>query len=594
MPQLPNAQQAFGQPPSADQAFGPAPTTTTPSAESTPPQGNEPSLAGKLGDMASSVGQGLKAAGKGLLQENIREDKASLSEGTRIASRLTQGFMELPEGFIAGVLGGSGDAGLQSNLQEAKWFLDRKLPVPEALKGQIEIRMKIHHAVYYASDALKDFTDKHLPAPSSSTGKYAEGIATFLAGLALPVPKAAEADMAGGLETASPKFSGGTDAERSLAILRAKGYKILPGDMEAHLSTPKTKIGRALQTAGATRGYALSQENIGRAERDINIMFHRDEDLPLGESELEEIRDKAAMPYDNVRSLKDMTPDEDLQREVQHLGDEVLDMRLQGFKTPFSEEDYRRVADMRSDLNRPMFTGQHVDLLLKGLRRAAKDKLKPNATAADQYVGMLYKEASETLERYLGREAGRQNQGDLAAQLKDARRTIAQTWDVQGALEGGRVSPRRLAALRKLRRGKALDPTLDMIARGYEYAPRSFQPVTKAGLTEGRQYMLSWALWGLLRGDPRLMTVYLAEHGARKLSESEMLQLTPEEITSASAEGQGGAVDAASKAAQEQVQQQRRQKSSMATLRALFGMQTEEGSSSDDTEDRSGAINRNP
>lgn len=594
---LPTAQQAFGPQPTVDQAFGPDPSAAAAAGGAAPqPQDNRPSLAAKMGDVASAVGEGAKTFGKGLLKENIREDKASLAEGARIGSRVAQGLMELPENFVASLLGNSGDAGLQAELNEVKWYLDHKQPVPEFLKGQIELTMKIHHAVFYASDALGKFTDKHLPPPQSTLGRYGEGIATFLAGMALPIPKVADADVAAGLESANPKFTGASDAEKTLAILRAKGYKIFPGDMEAHLATPKTKIGRALQRVSASRGYALSLDNIERAERDINEMFHRDQDLPLGESDLEEIRDKAAAPYDQVRNLKDMQADadQDLQREVQHLGDEVLDMRLSGFKTPFSEADYRQVADMRSDLNRPMFTGKHVDLLLKGFRRAAKDKLKPNASASDQYVGMLYKEASEILERYLGREAGRQGQGDLAAQLKDARRTIAQTWDVQGALEGGRVSPRRLAALRKLRRGKALDPTLDMIARGYEYTPRSFQPATKAGLTEGRQYMFSWALWGLLRGDPRLMTVYLAEHGARKLSESEMLQLSPEEITRAASEGVGEGVDAASKAMQQHIQEQRQQKSAMATLKALLGLQAEEGSASDGDDDRSGIINRSP
>jgi hypothetical protein len=558
---------AAARPPTTTPPGGAAPTGTRPS-------GGEPSILGAVGGAAKDVGGALETFGKNTIKENVKAGKSSAGEIFRIGSRLAQSGLEMPESFIDHLIGN--DMALRDDLYEAQHYIDNKEPVPSMLQQRIATQMKIHGVVYYASEALREFTDSHVSPPASTLGKYGEGIATFLAGLALPIPTP---EKAAGLESAEPKFTGSSDAERTLAILRAKGYKILPGDMEAHLRTPKTRIGRALQNIGASRGYAVSLDNIERAERDINVMFGREEDLPLDETNLEEIRAQAGDAYDAVRALHDMSPDKGLKEEAQNLGSEVLDMRLKGFKTPFSKEDYGAVANLRSDLNRPIYSGHDIDILLKSLRRTAADKLRPGLTNKDQYIGSLYRDAAASIERFLGREAGRQGHSDLAEQLKAARRTIAQTYDVQGALEGGRVSPRRLAALRRMRRGRALDPTLDTIAQGYNFAPRSFQPATKAGLPEGRQYMFSWALWGLLRGDPRLMTVYLAEHGARKLSEGDALQLKPEEITRAMAQAQGELPTEAAKEARNKVDEARRHKEALATLKALMGAQAEEGSS---------------
>lgn len=541
------------------------------------PTQNEPSLVHGIAGAIGDVGSDIASVAERTAKAGLSEDVSNLKEGLRITSRLTQGIIKLPEDFVDHLL--SVDDNLNQQLDALHMLVKTGHPVPPELVKQIRMGIEFHHALYYVSDKLHEWTDQALPPPQTKFGRVAEGVATFFAGLMVPLPKGADPALIADQAPGSILFNAEDEAERNLAVLRSAGYRLVPGDLSAYVTKAKTIIGKLFQTVGASRGYGISNFNLDKATSDINVMFGRDPDMLLGDDDLDAIRNQAGAAYDAVRALKPMSPDDQMSEEVRTLGENILHMKARGFKTPFDPQDYHMVESMRSDLNHSEYTGKDIDLLLKGFRRGASDYLRRGATNKDKLVGAAFKEGERIIEQFLAREAERQGSPGLATNLRAARATIAKTWDVQGAMVGGRISPRRLLALRRLRRGQALDPTLDMIARGYEYSPRSFQDVTKLGQAEGRNYLFSWAAWGLLRGDPRLMAVYLAEHGMRKMSESEIFQLSPQEIAAATENAMQEGVRAGTRlgahSMDELTQRRRRQ-----ALREILGLQAEEGSSS--------------
>jgi hypothetical protein len=287
----------------------------------------------------------------------------------------------------------------------------------------------------------------------------------------------------------------------------------------------------ALESVGGKA--AVQQLASGRNQEVTNALAARSvglsENQPITQANLREIRNRAGDVYKSIKAAGRITPDEQyfddlaaLRQSTAQIAQDFPDANIGSAK---------EVDDLVKSLAQGSFDAKSAIEYIKQLRKAATGHLS-GANAADpakQSLGMAQRDAAAALEEMVGRHLQQSGNPQLAKQFDEARRLIAKTYTVEGALETtGNVNAAKLAAL--LRKGKPLSPELEQAARFAGAFPKAAAIPERAGspgvsaldfaMTAGGAVTLPF-----IGQDPYFALAYPAlRYGARNAALSKALQ----------------------------------------------------------------------
>lgn len=267
-----------------------------------------------------------------------------------------------------------------------------------------------------------------------------------------------------------------TVAEREFAQAQKAGYVVPPA------SVKPTVPNVALESVGGKA--AVQQLASGRNQEVTNALAARSiglsENQPITQANLREIRSRAGDVYKAIKSAGRIAPDEQyfddlaaLRQSTAQIAKDFPDANIGSAK---------EVDDLVKSLAQSSFDAKSAIEYIKQLRKAATGHLS-GANAADpakQSLGMAQRDAASALEEMVGRHLQQSGSPELARQFDEARKLIAKTYTVEGALETtGNVNAAKLAAL--LRKGKPLSPELEQAARFAGAFPKAAAIPERAG-----------------------------------------------------------------------------------------------------------------
>jgi hypothetical protein len=484
---LPTATQAFGPPPTAEEAFGKPPPTGVPA---------KPGLAG-FGQAAERLG--LTAA----------SDISDVGE------------------HLAGPI----LAPLEHPLAGKPLIPEKDLP----------------------SNLLRGYRDTHTPIPHTPSQRFEEGLANFLMGFAAPGPERMQ------METPESVAKIANVAGAAKADLyhfgRIIGLKFLPSELEGHASPIATE---AEEFAGSRAVQKeIHEHNQARYDDVAGQSIGLDPGTELTNEKYDHVIEEAGQSYDAARQLvQPFTPDPELQDASSNLGADLLkraDEKPEIYHgkpagtspsgrptAPQPGPTVTEVHRLRSILNYPNYSAADALEIIKGLRAEANTGFKAAFSKQDPQgwaVAELQRKAADEIEARLSRAADEQSfaareagNGQLADQLadvsrnvKDARRTIARTYDLKKSTVGNHLDPQ---ILRVVARKRPLDGQLAALAKLAEMFPKSVQAASRTATTQsGRMWLKAMAIEGiLLFKRPEAAIPVLLEGAARKVAGSGMFQ----------------------------------------------------------------------
>jgi len=316
-----------------------------------------------------------------------------------------------------------------------------------------------------------------------------------------------------------------TVAEREFSNAQKAGYVVPPASV-------KPSVGNvALESVGGKA--AVQQLASGRNQEVTNALAARSvglsENQPLTQAALRDIRSRAGDVYKNIKAAGRITPDEQYFDDLAALRQSTAQI-AQDFPDA-NIGSAQEIDNLVKSLAQGSFDAKSAIEYIKQLRKAATGHLS-GANAADpakQSLGMAQRDAAAALEEMVGRHLQQTGNSQLARQFDEARRLIAKTYTVEGALETtGNVNASKLAAL--LRKGKPLSPELEQAARFAGAFPKAAGVPERAGspgvsaldfaMTAGGAVTLPF-----IGQDPYFALTYPAlRYGARNAALSKALQ----------------------------------------------------------------------
>lgn len=233
--------------------------------------------------------------------------------------------------------------------------------------------------------------------------------------------------------------------DETLQKARDLGFVVAPGDIGS--TGVKGWINRRLESIGGKAN--VRQEIDVRNQEVTNAVGQRVLGLPPGTAITEEIlknyRDRMAGPYREVASLPTLPPE-----RIKGIG---------GY--PLFGPTPKSASQALDELKQARFDS---NMAWKDFARNGRTETYKEAAALDRRI--------ESLEGHIEKTAIAAGRPDLVPALQDARTKIAQSWDIDRALNVGNadVSARILA--RMLDQGKKLSGELETVARFSNAFPR--------------------------------------------------------------------------------------------------------------------------
>lgn len=316
-----------------------------------------------------------------------------------------------------------------------------------------------------------------------------------------------------------------TVAQRELAATQEAGYVVPPASVKPSISNV------ALESAAGKA--ATQQIASGRNQEITNALAAKSVGLPPNQpitiNALKDIRAAAGNVYKDVKKTGRIAADRQFITDLRGLRQTTNEI-----SKDFPEADIgsaEAIDKLVKSLAKRSFDATSAIEYMKKLRKSANANLSGiNATDPDKVsLGAAQRNAADALEEMVGRHLAKINRSELARQFDNARRTIAKTYTVQGALETtGNVNASKLAAL--LRKDKPLSPELTTAARFAGAFPKAAAVPEKSGspgvsaldfaLTAGGAATLP-----IIGQNPAMALAYPAvRYGARNLALSRALQ----------------------------------------------------------------------
>ena len=232
---------------------------------------------------------------------------------------------------------------------------------------------------------------------------------------------------------------------------------------------------------------------------------------------LSAVRKQAGDAYSAIGNVGTITPNAEYVQKLDAIAEPFL-KTAKGFPSAPPSPVLNLVESLKS----PAFDSASAIEKIKQLRTAADDAAKTGNTDISRASKAAAKALEDTVELHL-EDIG---QPELLANFKAARKTIAQSYDVEKAILGdtGDVSAKKLAEL--MQRKRPLSGELQDIASFASKFPKASQDASKIGsipLFNMTDIFLSGGM-GALTHNPLAVAALAARPGARALATSPIIQ----------------------------------------------------------------------
>lgn len=196
------------------------------------------------------------------------------------------------------------------------------------------------------------------------------------------------------------------------------------------------------------------------------------EDQPISISALETLRKDAGKAYDAAKGTGTVTADNMFNSQL----DDIVS-RFQGAAKDFPELAKNTVVDTVESVRKPQFGADSaIDAI-----RILRDKADSAFAGQEKSTGKALKAAADALEEQIGRHLEKVGAPvDTLQAFQNARKLIAKTYSVQGALNNSTGNVVALKLARQLAKGKPISGEIKQVAQIGESFPLSTQEITKS------------------------------------------------------------------------------------------------------------------
>jgi hypothetical protein len=207
--------------------------------------------------------------------------------------------------------------------------------------------------------------------------------------------------------------------------------------------------------------------------------------VPINETLLENLRADAGKAYQAIRDFGGgkvaFKPDLKFQQEIDNLGGGISETSKR-YPTAAKTAD---VEALKQDLTKGPMTPADAIELTKKLRRDASANFRAADDPAKLDLARAQRGAADAIEGLVERNLSRAGRGDLVKDFREARTTIAKTYDVQSALNDatGNLNARVWASISN--KGKPLSKEMQLGADFSNAFPRSSLMPEKGGNRTG-------------------------------------------------------------------------------------------------------------
>ena len=184
------------------------------------------------------------------------------------------------------------------------------------------------------------------------------------------------------------------------------------------------------------------------------------DDIPITVDVLKAIREEAGKAYEAVKNVGALSSD-----DTYRAGLRKIKTEFSGASKDFPELASKDVAKLADSLNKKVISSEGAVEMIKNLREAAQSSFARN----DKLLGKAQRKAADILEDLIERNIEPKLGKQMLDAYRNARKTIAKTYTVEGALVGENVSAQKLARIAKK---KPVSGELKQIAQFAESFPR--------------------------------------------------------------------------------------------------------------------------
>lgn len=369
------------------------------------------------------------------------------------------------------------------------------------------------------SEALqRTLTQAGLPEPQTGLERGLGMVQSAMAGSRVPMPQV-------GRQAPANFQPAPTVAEREFSRASQAGYVAPPASVRPSLRNV------ALESVAGKA--ATQQIASGRNQEITNTLAARSVGLPPNQTitpeALRDVRMAAGNVYKEVKNTGRINVDRQFIQDLRGVRQTTSEI-----SKDFPEADIgsaEAIDKLVKSLAKRSFDAKSAVAYMKELRKAATANLS-GVNAADPAklsLGQAQRNAADALEEMVGRHLTQQGKPELAREFDEARRLIAKTYTVEGALETtGNVNAAKLATL--LRKGKPLSPDLETAARFAGAFPKAAAVPEKSGSPGVSALDFAFTAGGaatlpFMGQDPYLALAYPGlRYGARRLALSRALQ----------------------------------------------------------------------
>jgi hypothetical protein len=369
------------------------------------------------------------------------------------------------------------------------------------------------------SEALQQtMTRMGLPEAETNLERGLGVVQSAIAGSRVPMPQV-------GRQAPANFQRAPTTAEREFAKAQPSGYVVPPASVKPSIRNV------ALESVA---GKAATQQIASGKNQDItNALAARSvglsENQPITPEALRDVRSAAGNVYKEIKNTGRINADRQYIQDLRSVRQATSEIAKDFPEADIGSAD--AINNLVKSLAKRSFDAKSAVAYMKELRKAATANLS-GVNAADPAklsLGQAQRNAADALEEMVERHLASQGKTQLARDFENARRTIAKTYTIEGALETtGNVNASKLAAL--LRKGKPLSPELETAARFAGAFPKAAAVPEKSGspgvsaldfaMTAGGAATLPF-----IGQDPYLALAYPGlRYGARNLALSKALQ----------------------------------------------------------------------
>jgi hypothetical protein len=196
------------------------------------------------------------------------------------------------------------------------------------------------------------------------------------------------------------------------------------------------------------------------------------EDAPLTVDTMNSVRAEAGKAYDFISNIPSIKKDAAYEGAILNLKGAYKNVEKEA---PEIAGKYTKEFDnLITGMNKQEFSGEGANEIIKLLRYEGNN-ISPTANAAEKAVGKAQVKAADALEDLIERNLSKTGNTDAVQNLREARKLIAKSYDVQKSLtERGNVDARKLAAIGKKGR---LTGELEQVAKFAGAFPKATQEI---------------------------------------------------------------------------------------------------------------------